>query len=99
MAAVRDFITDHSRHLHAAALIDSPRAWEAHLAKGGKMLLTMAGAMSTAEMGLVIAELIRKDKIHGISLTGANLEEDVFNLVAHNSYRRVPNFRELRPEA
>jgi len=44
------------------------------------------------------AELIRKEKIHGISLTGANLEEDVFNLVAHNSYRRVPNYRELRPE-
>ncbi len=57
----------------------------------------MAGAMSTAEMGLVIAELIRKDKIHGISLTGANLEEDVFNLVAHNHYERVPNYRDLTP--
>jgi deoxyhypusine synthase len=98
MAAVRDFILHHYRHFNAAALVDAAKAWEAHLAKGGKMLLTMAGAMSTAEMGLVIAELIRKDKIHGISLTGANLEEDVFNLVAHNSYRRVPNFRELRPE-
>jgi deoxyhypusine synthase len=98
MAAVRDFITHHYRHFNAAALVDAAKAWEAHLAKGGKMLLTMAGAMSTAEMGLVIAELIRKDKIHGISLTGANLEEDVFNLVAHNSYRRVPNYRELRPE-
>jgi deoxyhypusine synthase len=98
MAAVRDFITHHYRHFNAASLIDAARAWEEHLAKGGKMLLTMAGAMSTAEMGLVIAELIRKDKIHGISLTGANLEEDVFNLVAHNSYRRVPNYRELRPE-
>jgi deoxyhypusine synthase len=98
MAAVRDFITHHYRHFNAAALIDAAKGWEAHLAKGGKMLLTMAGAMSTAEMGLVIAELIRKDKIHGISLTGANLEEDVFNLVAHNSYTRVPNYRELRPE-
>ena len=98
MAAVRDFITQHYRHFNAAALVDAAKAWEAHLGKGGKMLLTMAGAMSTAEMGLVIAELIRKDKIHGISLTGANLEEDVFNLVAHNSYRRVPNYRELRPE-
>jgi deoxyhypusine synthase len=97
MAAVRDFITHHYRHFNAAALIDAAKGWETHLAKGGKMLLTMAGAMSTAEMGLVIAELIRKDKIHGISLTGANLEEDVFNLVAHNSYRRVPNYRELGP--
>jgi deoxyhypusine synthase len=98
MAAVRDFILHHYRHFNAASLVDAAKAWEDHLAKGGKMLLTMAGAMSTAEMGLVIAELIRKDKIHGISLTGANLEEDVFNLVAHNSYRRVPNYRELRPE-
>ncbi|RYZ06780.1 MAG: deoxyhypusine synthase [Myxococcales bacterium] len=98
MAAVRDFITHHYRHFNAAALVDAAKAWEDHLAKGGKMLLTMAGAMSTAEMGIVIAELIRKDKIHGISLTGANLEEDVFNLVAHNSYTRVPNYRELRPE-
>ena len=95
MAAVRDFITHHYRHFNSASLVDAARAWEEHLAKGGKMLLTMAGAMSTAEMGIVIAELIRKGKIHGISLTGANLEEDVFNLVAHNSYRRVPNYREL----
>jgi deoxyhypusine synthase len=98
MAAVRDFILHHYRHFNAAALVDAAKAWEAHLAKGGKMFLTMAGAMSTAEMGIVIADLIRKDKVHAISLTGANLEEDVFNLVAHNSYRRVPNFRELRPE-
>jgi deoxyhypusine synthase len=95
MAAVRDFIVHHYRHFNAATVIDAAKAWEEHLAKGGKMLLTMAGAMSTAEMGIVIAELIRKGKIHGISLTGANLEEDVFNLVAHNSYRRVPNYREL----
>lgn len=98
MGTVRDFIQHHYRHFNAAALVDAARAWENHLAKGGKMLLTMGGAMSTAEMGIVIAELIRKEKIHGISLTGANLEEDVFNLVAHESYRRVPNFRELRPE-
>ena len=94
MAAVRDFILHHYRHFNAAALVDAAKAWEAHLAKGGKMLLTMAGAMSTAEMGIVIADLIRKGKVHGISLTGANLEEDVFNLVAHNSYRRVPHYRD-----
>ncbi len=97
MGTVRDFILHHYRHFNAAALIDAARGWETHLAQGGKMLLTMGGAMSTAEMGIVIAELIRKDKLHGICLTGANLEEDVFNLVAHESYRRVPNFRELGP--
>lgn len=95
MGAVRDFILHHYRHFNAAALVDAAKAWEAHLAKGGKMLLTVAGAMSTAEMGIVIAELIRRGKVHGICCTGANLEEDVFNLVAHNSYERVPNFREL----
>jgi len=98
MGTVREFIQHHYRHFNAAALVDAARGWETHLAKGGKMLLTMGGAMSTAEMGIVIAELIRKEKVHAICLTGANLEEDVFNLVAHESYRRVPNFRELRPE-
>ena len=54
------------------------------------MFLTLAGAMSTAEMGISIAELIRQDKVHGICCTGANLEEDVFNLVAHSHYERIP---------
>src|SRR5437879_8385581 len=59
------------------------------------MLLTMAGAMSTAEIGLALAEMIRQDKIHAIVCTGANLEEDIFNLVAHDYYERVPNYRDL----
>jgi len=95
MGTVRDFIVHHYRHFNAAFLIEAARAWEAHLEQGGKMLLTMGGAMSTAEMGLVIAELIRRDKVHAMCVTGANLEEDVFNLVAHDSYKRVPNWREL----
>lgn len=98
MGAVRDFITHHYRHFNAAVVIDAARAWEEHLAKGGKMLLTVAGAMSTAEMGLVMAELIRKGKVHGICCTGANLEEDVFNLVAHESYKRIPGYRNLSAE-
>ncbi|GMV14943.1 MAG: deoxyhypusine synthase [Polyangiaceae bacterium] len=98
MGAVRDFITHHYRHFNAAVVIDAAKAWEEHLARGGKMLLTVAGAMSTAEMGLVMAELIRKGKVHGIVCTGANLEEDVFNLVAHNSYKRIPGYRQLTAE-
>lgn len=62
------------------------------------MLVTIAGAMSTAELGMSLAEMIRCDKVHAISCTGANLEEDVFNLVAHDYYERVPNWRDLRPE-
>jgi deoxyhypusine synthase len=33
--------------------------------------------------------------VHAISCTGANLEEDLFNLVAHDAYERVPHYRTL----
>ena len=98
MGPVRSFVTHHFRHFNAAVVIDAAKAWEDHLAKGGKMLLTLAGAMSTAEMGTVIAELIRKGKVHAICCTGANLEEDVFNLVAPDSYKRIPHYRMLTAE-
>jgi deoxyhypusine synthase len=54
--------------------------------------------MSTAELGLTLAEMIRRGKVHAISCTGANLEEDLFNLVAHDHYVRIPNYRHLTPE-
>ena len=62
------------------------------------MMVTLAGAMSTAELGLSLAELIRQDKVHLIVCTGANLEEDVFNLVAHDYYERIPHYRDLTPQ-
>ena len=83
------------RHFNAAVCVDAAQAWIQHLDNGGKMFLTIAGAMSTAELGISIAELIRNDKVHGICCTGANLEEDVFNLVAHTKYERVPGYRSL----
>src|SRR5476651_1251967 len=92
---VRDFITHHYRHFNSAALLDAAKAYERHLADGGKMLVTLAGAMSTAELGLSLAEMIRQDKVHAIVCTGANLEEDIFNLVAHDFYQRVPGYRHL----
>jgi deoxyhypusine synthase len=95
MAAVTEYLKRHYRHFNAAVVIDASQAYVDHLAKGGKMLVTLAGAMSTAELGLSLAEMIRHDKIHGICSTGANLEEDIFNLVAHDHYRRVPNYRTL----
>lgn len=97
MSAITTFIKHHYRHFNAAALIDASEAYVQHLASGGKMFVTLAGAMSTAELGLSLAEMIRQDKIHGICCTGANLEEDVFNLVAHNFYERVPHYRDLTP--
>jgi deoxyhypusine synthase len=95
---ITDFITHHYRHFNAAALKDAAEAYNAHLAAGGKMLVTVAGAMSTAELGLSLAEMIRQDKVHAICCTGANLEEDIFNLVAHDHYERVPNYRDLTPQ-
>ena len=93
--SIRDFMRREFRHFNAATTVDAAQGWCDHLDAGGKMFLTLAGAMSTAELGLSIAELIRADKVHAICCTGANLEEDVFNLVAHDHYVRIPNWREL----
>lgn len=94
---VSAFLRRHFRHFNAAALIDAADAYTSHLDAGGQMLITLAGAMSTAELGLSLAEMIRQDKVHAISCTGANLEEDLFNLIAHEHYERVPNYRDLTP--
>lgn len=95
---IRDFITHHYRHFNSAALVDAAKGYETHLAEGGKMMITLAGAMSTAELGISLAEMIRQDKVQIISCTGANLEEDLMNLVAHSHYKRVPNYRDLSPK-
>lgn len=98
MGAITSFIRHHYRHFNAAALVDAADGYVRHLDAGGRMLVTLAGAMSTAELGLSLAEMIRRGKVHAISCTGANLEEDVFNLVAHDHYVRVPHYRELSPQ-
>ena len=95
---VSNFIEHHYRHFNAAALMDAAKGYVTHLEEGGKMMITLAGAMSTAELGLSLAEMIRQDKVAIISCTGANLEEDVMNLVAHSHYKRVPNYRDLSPQ-
>lgn len=95
---IREFMRRNFKHFNAAVCVDAADAWMAHLDKGGKMLVTLAGAMSTAELGISLAELIRQDKVHAICCTGANLEEDIFNLVAHTHYERVPHYRSLTVE-
>jgi deoxyhypusine synthase len=94
---VSQFIDHHFRHFNAASLKDAAEGYTAHLDGGGKMLVTLAGAMSTAELGISLAEMIRAGKVHAISCTGANLEEDLFNLVAHDHYVRLPKYRDLTP--
>lgn len=95
---VSQFIEHHYRHFNAAVIVDAAKGYEKLLDDGGKMFVTLAGAMSTAELGLSLAEMIRQDKVHGICCTGANLEEDVYNLIAHDHYRRVPHYRDLTPK-
>ncbi len=95
---ISQFIEKHYLHFNAAALVDAAKGYEEHLLDNGKMMITLAGAMSTAELGKSLAEMIRQDKVHIISCTGANLEEDIMNLVAHNSYKRIPNYRDLTPQ-
>src|SRR5207244_13358150 len=95
--SISQFMDRHYRHFNAAALKGAADAYIKHLEDGGKMMITLAGAMSTAELGVSLAEMIRQDKVHAITCTGANLEEDLFNLVARSHYERIPNYRELSP--
>ncbi|HEY0045224.1 MAG TPA: deoxyhypusine synthase family protein [Flavobacterium sp.] len=96
--AISEFIEKYYLHFNAASVVDAAKAYEQQLQNGANMLVTLAGAMSTAEIGKIFAEMIRRDKVQIISCTGANLEEDIMNLVAHSHYERVPNYRDLTPQ-
>ena len=95
---ITSFIEKHFLHFNSAALVDAAKGYKSHLESGKKMLISLAGAMSTGELGISLAEMIRNDKVQIISCTGANLEEDLMNLVAHTHYKRIPNYRDLTPE-
>ncbi len=95
---ISQFIERNFLHFNAAALMDAANGYEHHLDKNGKMMITLAGAMSTAELGISLAEMIRQGKVDIISCTGANLEEDIMNLVAHSHYKRAPHYRDLSPQ-
>ena len=96
---ISSFLEQHFRHFNARETLDAAKAYRTHVASGGKMLVAMAGAMSTAEIGISLAEMIRQDKVHAISCTAANLEEDIFNLVAHTEYEVLPGYLDLSPKA
>lgn len=95
---ISQFIDSYFLHFNAAALKDAAQGYKDQLEANSKMLISLAGAMSTAEIGRIFAEMIRQQKVHIISCTGANLEEDVMNLVAHSHYKRIPHYRDLTPE-
>jgi len=92
------FIEKNFLHFNAASLVDAAKGYKKHIAEGKKMIVTLAGAMSTGEIGISFAEMIRQDKVHIVSCTGANLEEDIMNLVAHKHYKRIPHYRDLTPQ-
>ncbi|MSR68883.1 MAG: deoxyhypusine synthase [Phycisphaerales bacterium] len=96
--SIREFMRHNFRHFNSATAVEASEAYATHLRSGGSMMVTLAGAMSTAELGLSLAEMIRRGYVHAISCTGANLEEDVYNLVAHSHYERIPNWRQLTPD-
>lgn len=98
VGALRTFMDTHYLHFNARETVEAARAYEAHVAAGGKMLVALAGAMSTGELGIILARMIRAGRVHAISCTGANLEEDVFNLVANQDYEIIEDWRALTAE-
>lgn len=98
MKPISEFMENNFKHFNSASLLDAAKGYKSHIESGKKMMITLAGAMSTAELGITLAQMIREDKVSIISCTGANLEEDIMNLVAYNSYKRIPHYRDLSPE-
>lgn len=92
------FMRRNYHHFNARTIRDATEAYLRLLQRDGTMFLAMAGAMSTAEIGISLAPLIRARKVGGICVTGANLEEDVFNLVAHDEYVQLPQYQDLTPK-
>lgn len=92
---ITQFMETHFRHFNARETLAAAKSYKVFVDDGGKMLVSLAGAMSTAELGISLSEMIRQDKVHAISCTAANLEEDIFNLFAHNEYKVIEDWRAL----
>ncbi len=97
MASIRSFMESNFLHFNSGETLRAAQAYEAHVTAGGKMFVTLAGAASTGRMGRILSRMIRAGKVHGISCTGANLEEDVMRLLAAEEYEPLSNYRDLTP--
>ena len=82
-------------HFNAGELSRCSLSLREFLDGGGRLIVTLAGAMSTAEIGRSLAPAIRAQKVHAICCTGANLEEELFSLVSRSKYERISNWRDL----
>ena len=90
-----EFVLRNYKNFNARATRDALLAYQRHIANGGKMFWAVAGAMSSAQLGITLAPAIRAGLIHGLSVTGANLEESLFRLVANQHYKDFPDYRYL----
>ncbi|HMO15007.1 MAG TPA: deoxyhypusine synthase family protein [Pirellulaceae bacterium] len=93
---VLEFVLRNYKNFNARSTRDALLSYWQHVQSGGKMFWTLAGAMSSAQLGITLAPAIREGLVHGISTTGANLEESLFRLVAHDSYKDFPDYRYFR---
>jgi len=93
-----EFILKNYKNFNSRATRDATIAYWRHIENGGKMFWAVAGAMSSAQLGITLAPAIRAGLIHGMSVTGANLEESLFRLVAHDSYKDFPDYRYFTKE-
>lgn len=97
--SIVQFMERHFKHFNARETLAAAKGYHEFVTlKGGKMMVCLAGAMSTAEIGQSLAPLIRAGKVHAITCTGANIEEDLFNLVGNSRYKLQPNWRNLTME-
>ncbi|MEM1446782.1 MAG: deoxyhypusine synthase family protein [Planctomycetota bacterium] len=85
-------------HFNSRETLDAARGYEKHIDAGGKMMITLAGAMSTARIGRTLSRMIRQGKVHAICSTGANLEEDLFTLLSADRFEPCPHWRALSAE-
>jgi deoxyhypusine synthase len=90
---ILEFVLRNFKNFNSRATRDALIAYWRHIEGGGKMFWAVAGAMSSAQLGITLAPAIRAGLIHGLSVTGANLEESLFRLVAHHSYEDFPDYR------
>jgi deoxyhypusine synthase len=95
---ILDFVLKNYKNFNARATRNALIAYWRHIEKGGKMFWAVAGAMSSAQLGITLAPAIREGLIHGLSVTGANLEESLFRLVAHDHYKDFSDYRYFRKE-
>jgi deoxyhypusine synthase len=90
---ILEFVLKNYKNFNSRATRDATVAYWRHIEGGGKMFWAVAGAMSSAQLGVTLAPAIREGLIHGLSVTGANLEESLFRLVAHDHYKDFPEYR------